>query len=165
MPLDMDVMIEAAGWSKSEKWRAIFTPVVAVTEATITELANKNYEIAVLLCDDAIISAHNRKWRGQDRATNVLSFPAPELAKSQGHLGDILLSLDTILREASEQGKSIEQHARHLFLHGLLHLLGQDHRGEHEAADMEALETKILLELGDPDPYEENDSTEIFAHP
>jgi len=96
----------------------------------------------------------NREYRGQDRPTNVLAFPAelpPELGLPM--LGDLVICAEVVVREAVEQGKSPEAHWAHLVVHGTLHLLGLDHRTETEAARMEAVEIQILQGLGYPDPY------------
>lgn len=108
-------------------------------------------EVSVLLTDDAAVQALNRDWRGKDSPTNVLSFPAPE--NQAGLLGDIALAQETIVREASEQGKSVEAHATHLIIHGFLHLLGYNHEQDEEAEAMEARERAILAALGVADPY------------
>lgn len=105
---------------------------------------------SVLFADDAALEALNRQWRGKDKPTNVLSFPAPDGA---GTLGDIAIAYDTVAREAQEQGKTIADHATHLLVHGLLHLLGYDHEADGEAAEMEGLERDILARLDVPDPY------------
>jgi probable rRNA maturation factor len=115
-------------------------------------------EVAVLFTDDAAIAAINAEWRGKDRPTNVLSFPAPEdmpvPAGEPRPLGDIVLAHGVISREAAEQGKTLHDHSAHLIVHGTLHLLGHDHEDEAEAEAMEALETSILKGLGISDPYE-----------
>ena len=105
---------------------------------------------SVLFADDAALEALNRQWRGKDKPTNVLSFPAPDGA---GTLGDIAIAYDTVAREAQEQGKTVADHATHLLVHGLLHLLGYDHEADDEAAEMEGLERDILARLDVPDPY------------
>lgn len=119
-------------------------------------------EVSVLLCDDATIRALNHAHRGQDRATNVLSFPALELdparlpARAPGPLaglGDIVLAAETVRAEAEAEGKRPEDHFCHLVVHGCLHLLGHDHEDESGAARMEGLERVILADLGIPDPY------------
>jgi probable rRNA maturation factor len=121
-------------------------------------------EVSVLLCDDAEIRRLNASYRGQDRATNVLSFPALELDPDQTPaapgaspvlLGDIVLAAETVRTEALAQGKPPEDHFRHLIVHGCLHLLGHDHQDEAGASRMERLERLILAELGIPDPYAE----------
>ena len=79
--------------------------------------------------------ALNRDWRGKDKPTNVLSFPAPPPPGAPGprHLGDIVLAYETLAREAAAEGKALADHAAHLVVHGVLHLLGYDHEAEAEA--------------------------------
>lgn len=107
--------------------------------------------VSVLLGDDASVAALNREFRGKDKPTNVLSFPAPPLDPS--FLGDIALAAETIVEEANFQGKRFEHHAAHLVVHGFLHLLGYDHEQPDEAEKMEARERAILVSLGIDDPY------------
>ena len=109
-----------------------------------------------MLSCDAEVRELNANWRKQDKPTNVLSFPAPKqpgAGDDDRFLGDIVLAAETVLREAAEQGIPLENHFRHLVLHGFLHLLGYDHETDAEAETMEALETHILATLGVPDPY------------
>lgn len=105
----------------------------------------------VLLTHDEAVQTLNRTYRGKDRPTNVLSFPAPE---REGYPGDMALGYETCLREAEDSGLALKDHATHLVLHGFLHLLGYDHQTDEDAALMEGLETKVLKELGLRDPYE-----------
>jgi probable rRNA maturation factor len=112
-------------------------------------------EVSVLLTDDAEVRVLNADYRGKDKPTNVLSFPAPEFARP--HLGDIALAYETCAREAAEQGKPLAAHLAHLVAHGVLHLVGWDHQTEVEAEAMEDLERTILAELGLPDPYAARD--------
>ena len=112
----------------------------------------------ITLTDDGEQRRLNRTWRGKDAPTNVLAFPAadPAAAPPPGApclLGDVVLALGTIRREAAEQDKPFIDHLRHLVVHGVLHLLGHDHQSPAEAAAMEAREIAILAELGVPDPY------------
>lgn len=115
-------------------------------------------ELAVTLADDAAQRRLNREYRGLDRPTNVLAFPAwePRMPLPEGApllLGDVVLAFETVAGEAAAQGKPLADHLRHLTVHGVLHLLGFDHHTAVEAAVMEALETAILARLGVPDPY------------
>ena len=121
-------------------------------------------EVSVLLADDATVRELNRRYRGEDRPTNVLSFPAgaavpPRFAADDepAPLGDVALALETVLREAAEAGIGAADHLAHLVVHGALHLLGYDHGTDAEAAVMENLETEVLAALGVADPYAEED--------
>ena len=106
---------------------------------------------AVLFADDALVHDLNLRFRGKDKPTNVLSFPAPE---TEAYPGDIALAYETCAREAAEKGVALAGHAAHLAVHGLLHLNGFDHQDEDQARAMESLETAILAEIGIADPYQ-----------
>jgi probable rRNA maturation factor len=98
----------------------------------------------------------NREWREKDKPTNVLSFPfeLPEGWESKERLlGDLVICPAVLMSEATEQGKPLAEHATHLVVHGLLHLQGYDHESEAEAVEMEALETKLLAQVGIKNPY------------
>jgi probable rRNA maturation factor len=113
-------------------------------------------ELAVVLCDDASVRGLNRRFRGVDRATNVLAFPAGEGAARRLQprlLGDVVLARGRVTREAARQGKGLAAHVSHLVVHGVLHLLGHDHQAEPEAEMMEGLEVAVLAALGVANPY------------
>jgi len=111
-------------------------------------------ELAVRIVDEAEITALNRQYRGKDGATNVLSFPYEDMpGVDTEQLGDIVICAPVVAAEAVTQGKSLEAHWAHIVIHGVLHLLGHDHRREAEAQEMETLETGLLAALGFPDPY------------
>ena len=110
--------------------------------------------ISVIVEDDAAIRDLNRRWRGIDKPTNVLSFPAaatPSIAPK--HLGDIAISYETAMWEAQAEARPFAHHLAHLAVHGFLHLLEYDHQSDAAAEAMEDLERKILARLGIPDPY------------
>ena len=111
-------------------------------------------DLAIRLVDNKEGRALNRHYRGKDYATNVLSFPAelPEGVKLP-LLGDLVICVPVVAREAREQGKQLNDHYAHLTVHGALHLLGWDHEDEREAECMEQLEREILATLGISDPY------------
>lgn len=115
-------------------------------------------EVAVVLADDVELARLNRRFRGKRGPTNVLSFPAaaPDAPVPPGAplvLGDLVLALETVRREAAAQQKPGADHLAHLVVHGILHLIGYDHHSETDAQRMESLEKSILAELGVPDPY------------
>jgi probable rRNA maturation factor len=115
-------------------------------------------EIALLFTSDQSIAAINAEWRGQNKPTNVLSFPAAAgllVPEGEEHpLGDVVLAYGVVVSEAAEQGKTLRDHTAHLIVHGVLHLLGFDHQSDCEAQKMERLETSILQKLGISDPYD-----------
>lgn len=115
-------------------------------------------EVTIVLTDDAEVRRLNREYRGIDKPTNVLSFGDDRTG--HGHapgmpimLGDVVLAYETIAAEATAQGKTLSEHANHLVVHGVLHLLGHDHRTSRDACAMEAIETDVLAGLGIADPY------------
>ena len=111
-------------------------------------------ELSLRIVDEAESQTLNRDYRGKDKPTNVLSFPAglPE-GLDIPLLGDLVICAPVVVREAAEQGKPLAAHWCHMVVHGCLHLLGYDHIDDAEAVAMEALETRILGRLGYPDPY------------
>ncbi len=114
--------------------------------------------ITLLLLNEAEACAYNRDYRGKDYATNVLSFALNEgeivLPQNDPVLrGDLIICPQVVQREALEQGKPFIHHFAHLLIHGTLHLVGFDHIDEKEAAQMEALEVKLLAQLNIPNPY------------
>ncbi len=123
-------------------------------------------EVCLQLDADAAVADLNGRFRGKPAPTNVLAFPAAPLPGAAftepdaRPLGDIVLACETVLREADEQNKIPGHHMAHLTVHGLLHLLGHDHQSQDEADIMEALEVRILADLGIPDPYGETRSGE-----
>ncbi len=132
------------------------------------DLDASNFEIALLGCDDVRISQLNGAFRDKPTPTNVLSWPAYELAPhAKGHLpiwpdrpietrralGDIAIAYDTCAAEAADQNKAFGDHVTHLLVHATLHLLGYDHESDEDAAIMEAKEVEILANAGIEDPY------------
>ena len=156
---EIDILIEAEGWHRllpgAERVaeRAAAAAFAAGLPATAGE---RDSLTAILLSDDAALRALNRQFRGLDKPTNVLSFPAAADAGPADRplsWGDVAIALETTAREAGEQGKSLADHLSHLVVHGLLHLFGYDHEAADEAEAMEAMEREILEGLGIGDPY------------
>lgn len=115
-------------------------------------------DISVALMDDVSIQVLNRDYRGKDAPTNVLSFPVEEdggiLPPGERlPLGDIAVALETVVREAVEEEKTLAAHLTHMVVHGTLHLLGYDHELDSEAEEMETMERDVLASLGIADPY------------
>ncbi|MEQ1578784.1 MAG: rRNA maturation RNase YbeY [Hyphomicrobium sp.] len=161
--LTVDVIHDAGNWHETRAWPAlegaravIVAALVALTEhpSLITHVPS---DVCVALSDDANVRRLNAAYRNKDKPTNVLSFPAGDDAQEPDapavFLGDVVLALETVLREAAELGIPAQQHVQHLAVHGVLHLIGYDHETEEDAAVMEGLETAILANLGLPDPY------------
>jgi probable rRNA maturation factor len=163
----VDIIIE------DERWQDLL-PALAETaaQAVLTDqgLDPAAFEVSLLGCDDARIAVLNAEFRGKPAPTNVLSWPAQDLApEAEGarpdlpepflpdereSLGDIAIAWETCAREAEEQGKSLHDHVLHLIVHGILHLLGYDHIREGDAALMEGTEVRVLDRMGISDPYE-----------
>jgi probable rRNA maturation factor len=146
----LDLCIEDDGWAQAVP--DLEALAGAVTSQIAARIDVPELEAAVLFTGDDSVQALNLQWRGQDKPTNVLSFPAPE---GSGTLGDIALALGVIQAEATAQGKSVADHTAHLLVHGALHLLGYDHQANDEAEEMEGLEIECLAALGIKNPYED----------
>ncbi len=106
-----------------------------------------NQKISILLTNDQHIQQLNHKYRNKNKPTNVLSFPYEDFA--DGTIGDVILSLETIIAESKDANISVQEHIAHMTIHGILHLLGYDHQEESEALVMEDLEDKIMQQLQD----------------
>ncbi|MFQ6777926.1 MAG: apolipoprotein N-acyltransferase [Alphaproteobacteria bacterium] len=113
--------------------------------------AYKESEVSITLVDDDEIHALNREYRNMDKPTNVLSFELGDDVL----LGDIFISLDTVVREAKEANITVEEHVAHLVVHGVLHVQGYDHITDKQARVMESKEIKILKKLGIKNPYKD----------
>ncbi|HWV13802.1 MAG TPA: rRNA maturation RNase YbeY [Cellvibrio sp.] len=113
-------------------------------------------EVSVYIVDEEESQSLNAQYRGKDKSTNVLSFPA-DIPEAVGIplLGDLVVCAPVITREALEQGKTLEAHWAHMLVHGTLHLLGYDHIEDDDAEAMESLETHLITKLDFPAPYAE----------
>jgi len=154
LPVDIDISIEAGEWPDEEALTRLVERAVASAFAEAGGAGRS--ELSIVFSDDAHIRTLNAGWRGKDKPTNVLSFPAfPSQKGGQlpPMLGDIVLAAETVGREAALEDKPLENHITHLVIHGLLHLLGYDHETDAEAEEMEAIERAALARLAIPDPY------------
>ena len=155
--ITLDIVAEADGWPAEAEAAAHRAAAAAIGVAHEGAAHGEVAPLAatLLLADDAAIRILNRDWRGQDKPTNVLSFPAdgPTPPGEPRHLGDVALALETVAREAAAEGKSLPDHVAHLVVHGILHLLGADHETDGEAEAMEAREVAALARIGVADPY------------
>lgn len=155
--IDIDIAIEAGDWPGETALREKAAEAVSavVGELGLQEAAGAS-ELSLLFTDDAHVRVLNRDWRGKDKPTNVLSFPAFPTAAAgtlPPMLGDIVLAYETVSSEAALEKKPFEHHLMHLLVHGLLHLTGHDHETGPDAEKMEALERRVLARLAIPDPY------------
>ncbi len=138
-----------------------------VLEEVINEVPflskSKNFSINLALSDDETVHLLNKQFRGQDKPTNVLSFANVDdalfdqtLEQEQDiELGDVIVAFETMRKEAKEEGVSLKDHFCHLWVHGMLHILGYDHIKEDERIEMEDKEIKILAKLKIANPYQE----------
>lgn len=153
--IEIDIALEAGDWPVEEELRGHAEMAVSAVFAELA-IADPASELSLLFTDDPSIRVLNRDWRGKDKATNVLSFPAFEIAPGDPlppMLGDIILASETVSKEAVLEGKPFAHHLTHLIVHGLLHLLGYDHENDEDAEEMEGLERRMLARLAIPDPY------------
>ena len=149
----VEILVQSPLWNAHREVPRVLSRALAqAAEATAT----RGGELAIVLTDDAATRDLNRRWRGKDAATNVLSFPVRDGAVSRNRprlLGDIVIAFETCAREARAQRIAFADHLAHLAVHGFLHLIGYDHVAAAEARRMEALEATILRGLGIANPY------------
>ncbi|HEY6964164.1 MAG TPA: rRNA maturation RNase YbeY [Erythrobacter sp.] len=157
----MELEIDIEDWPAGD-WEALASRAAQAAGEGEPLLANPRLAVSLLFTSDDEVHTLNREWRQRDKPTNVLSFPMLEREDLEDLapdgppelLGDIALAYATCAREAEEKGITLEAHATHLIVHGLLHLAGHDHVDSDEQAEaMEELETRILAKLGIADPY------------
>lgn len=161
--LEIQLSVESGGWPDEESLVMFAARVLEHTAGHLADNASQPFpadpvEISLVFTSDDDIRTVNEAWRGQDKATNVLSFPAFPLSpggQPGPMLGDIILAEETLRREALDLRIPFDDHLTHLLVHGFLHLFGYDHMTDEEAAVMEGLETRILGEMGLADPYGE----------
>jgi probable rRNA maturation factor len=165
--LHVDVSASDECWQAEPQSEAIVQRAIAAA-AALTGVVRGPCEVAVLLTSDAEIQAMNAQWRGIDKPTNVLSFPAPAAPPMPDDddsepppraLGDIAIAFETVRSEAASEDKAFADHLAHLAVHGFLHLIEYDHEDDSDAEIMEETERRILAALGVADPYAEHGGT------
>jgi probable rRNA maturation factor len=157
--LTIDVVHDFDGWAVIADIEPLIEAAANALQAEV-DIGSPHASVTIMLTSDAEVRVLNAKWRGIDKATNVLSFPAPETPgdlEQVEFLGDMALACETVLAEAGDQGVTPAHHLQHLVVHGLLHLLGYDHENAADATEMEELEVDILASLGIGDPYAGSD--------
>lgn len=156
----IDISVQDPHW-KSIKGVENFVEKAVTTTINTAPLPrqaqNKDLEVSIVLANDDLLHVMNREYREKDKPTNVLTFASIDSDEHQHgnefHLGDVMLSFQTLERESEEQEKFLNDHFCHLLVHGTLHLLGYDHIEESDANTMETLEIRILEKLGIQNPY------------
>lgn len=166
----VDLVIEAEAWDDALPELADLAEQAAGMALSVLPETHRSAEICVMACDDARIAELNAEFRDKPAPTNVLSWPAHELAPptpgempalppdSGGtsgpvFLGDVAISLQTTQNEAAAASRPLKSHALHLILHGCLHLLGYDHDTPEDAEVMEGIERRAMIAAGYADPY------------
>ena len=157
----MDLFVDLQVATESEKNIPLLTDIekwvnIAIQSDTSTERDEAELTVRIVEMDES--QQLNNDYRGKDKPTNVLSFPfeSPP-AITLPLLGDLIICQQVVEKEALEQNKNLTAHWAHMLIHGTLHLLGHDHIIENEAVEMESLETKLLISLGFPNPYNEQE--------
>jgi probable rRNA maturation factor len=154
LSLDIDVVHDGGDWAAIAGADELVRLAAAAVAAELELVAS---EACVALSNDSQVAELNKSYRGKAAPTNVLSFPAgpsiPIHENEARFLGDVVLALETLQREAGDLGLPVRHHVQHLVVHGVLHLLGYDHGTDEEARAMEGLEVRILRRLGIADPY------------
>jgi probable rRNA maturation factor len=156
VPEVVETLVEDGRWADAD------LPAIAERAARSALVAAgrdpDRHEVALLACSDARIAGLNADFRGTPLPTNVLSWPdcdgpVPAPGASPLFLGDVALAYETTVREAEAAGIPLADHATHLVVHAVLHLLGHDHADDAQAEAMEAIETNVLASLGIANPY------------
>jgi probable rRNA maturation factor len=158
--LEIEIVRHSAVWDNIEVSDDVLSRAARAAFATSSAGRDEPGEATLVLTDDVEMRELNRTWRGKDSSTNVLSFPAGgPVGEAHGvpsPLGDIVLAGETVIEEAKRKGIPAADHATHLVVHGMLHLLGFDHERDADAERMETVETKVLAGLNIADPYAEH---------
>lgn len=176
----VELVVEEAGWlpllDEAARTLALEAALAALSqpradeedaEASPAAHPGNNRLAILMLSNDETVKTLNAQYRGREKATNILSFPTQPLDEAEatlfdeeeddGHIGDCILALETVTREAGEESKPFAHHLAHLLIHGVLHLLAYDHEKEADATRMETREKQILSNFAIKDPYKPMD--------
>lgn len=146
--MSITLVIQDERWRKQ---RALSARIKRAVKAALAEVGvDEECDLTIMLTTDKRVQKLNAEFRGKDKPTNVLSFPAG----LDDYLGDIAIAYGVTAREAKEAGKTLSDHTLHLTVHGVLHLLGYDHITERQARVMEPMEVRILQGMKIANPYE-----------
>ena len=158
--IEIAISLRDSAWSTALPDAAAVARRAALAALDAADAMPEAVELGVVLADDSFVRTLNRTWRGEDRTTDVLSFPlheqpglAPEPAAQPLMLGDVVLARETVERDSASAGVLLADRVSHLVVHGVFHLLGHDHDEPVAERRMRALETRTLLALGLSDPY------------
>lgn len=155
--LSLDIVEDSPLWADVSDVKTLADEAARALAQLPDIICDEPAEVCLVLTDDATLRGLNNSFRGKDRPTNVLSFPSPGHSINDGvalpSLGDVIVSYETLDREAREHNVPFAHHFQHLVVHGLLHLMGHDHQSDDEAEIMEGLEVCCLAELGISNPY------------
>jgi probable rRNA maturation factor len=156
LPPHIDLRIESPLWAGQPLAEITVRKSILAAAAALSTAAG---EVSIVLTDDSAIRSLNRNWRGIDKPTNVLSFPAsgPDTGEGVRLLGDIVIAFETLEQECADENRDFLHHLAHLAVHGFLHLNGYDHQSDAQAEAMEGLESRIMTRLNMPDPYSAHD--------
>ena len=157
---EIDISVQDPVWEHIKDVEKFVEKAVMTTLTSAPwpkQARGKDVEISIVLANDDLLQVFNREYREKDKPTNVLTFASIDSDEPQHgdvfHLGDVLLSFQTLEKECLEQGKFMNDHFCHLIVHGTLHILGYDHIEDDDANTMETLEIRILEKLGVQNPY------------
>ena len=156
----LEMIFDRTLWSASDI-DLVRARICIATDITCEIFSWPALEVGGLFCGDDRICDLNSMFRGKNKPTNVLSFPSDDdaamMESDAARLapGEIAIAYETLCREAAQEAKSVSDHLTHLWVHGLLHLMGHDHQVDDEADLMEAGEVSVLARLGIANPYAE----------
>lgn len=152
----IDIIKQAGDWPPEAEMMDLATKAISIAVEVAGLNLLQNCELSIVLSNDEQVQTLNQIWRNIDKPTNVLSFPVEDIAIGEMPgllLGDIVLAVETIAKEANDFNISFNHHLAHLVIHGFLHIFGYDHIEDKDADVMEALETACLGRMGIVNPY------------